>query len=178
MGYETVFINRYPGIEEISIRQEVEDFFTGFDYGEEKKAIFVTKRIKRTDNKVAIKCQCWDPIRNEGKAGCFSCNGLGYRYDEELLTGYLTNLQSKRLVNNLNYLQDAGRSVEILYLFYTTYEKPLYNGDIILKPICTSEGFIDHPLKYEDEYIINNAFHYRLDGGRSEFNFYSVLKVK
>lgn len=179
MSYDTVFINRYKGIEEISIRQEVEDFFTGFDFGEAKECAYVVQQIRRNRESNPMHCtKCWDPIRNEGKKGCPNCGDVGYQFDEKLVVGYLTNLQSKRLVQNLTYINESGRSSEVMFLFYTTYKGQLFNGDIILRPLLNNEGFIDYPLTYQEKFIITNAFPYRLDEGRLEFNFYSVMKVK
>ena len=178
-SYETVLLNRYKDLEEISIRQEVDDFFSGFDYGEEKENTFVIQRIRRNENNVAKHCpKCWDNLRNEGKPGCPSCFGLGYQFDESLSLGYMTPLQHKKLSQSFVYQEDLGRSIEVLYGFYTRYKPQLFDGDIVLKPKLTDEGFIDMPLKYVYKYVITSNYNYRLDEGRSEYNFYTALKVQ
>lgn len=178
MSYETILLNRYKDFEELSIRQEVIDFFTGFDFGEEKKTIYICQRIRRDKHTNPRKCQCWDNIRNEGKKGCFNCGGSGFQFDEEVTFGYITNIQSKRLNQSLVYQDNLGRNTEGVFLFYTQYDKRLYTGDIILDPVKTDEGYIDNPLTYQSKYIITNPFHLRLDEGRSEYNIYSLLKVQ
>ncbi len=178
MSYENVLKVRYHDLEEISMRQEVLDFISGYDYGEPKEIIFVVKKIRRDRTDRPMKCACWNNIKNEGAKGCHSCGGLGYQYDEKLIMGFLAILQAKRANQALEYKDTPGRSIEVNYIFYTAYNNKLKDGDVLLKPVMTTEGFIDWPLEYTEKYLINASFNYRLDEGRSEFFFYNVTKVQ
>lgn len=178
MSYENVLKVRYKDLEEISIRQEILDFISGYDFGEPKETAYVVKKIRRDRTNTARKCSCWDNIKNEGRKGCPSCSGLGYQNDEKLIIGFLAILQSKRAIESQEYKASVGRADEILYVFYTPYDLKLGTGDIILRPVLTDEGFIDWPLEYTEKYMITSPFNYRLDEGRLEYNFYNVTKVQ
>lgn len=169
---------KYKDLEELSIREEVDEFFTGEDFGQEKVNVFVIQKIRRDAEGNPKQCSCWNKLQNEGQAGCPSCGGMGYQFDEVLTNGYLANPENKRLIDSLNYKDTLGRSNEIFFIFYTNYKDQFFAFDIILRPVMNVEGFIHYPITYAEEYKITSNFNSRLDEDRLEYHSYPCQRTR
>lgn len=178
-NYENVLKVRYKDLEEISIRQEVIDFFTGFDYGEEKETIYMMKKLRRDANRNPKHCpMCWDNFRNQGKKECPNCLGLGYQYDEVIAYGYMSLMNSQRFRLFPVDIGTLGKTAENVFMFVTRYDEPIYSGDRIYGLKLTQEGFVENPFIYASEYVATINARYRLDQGRGEYNFAVCNKVQ
>lgn len=176
--YDQVLNVRYHDLEEISIKQEVIDFFEGVDFGEEKKTIYVARQIKRDREGHPKHCHCWDNIKNEGKFGCPTCEGIGLYWTEGLIFGYISFVQNRKMIESLFYKEEVGRYNLTNYLLVTTSELQLGEMDRIFLPKLTDEGFVDQPMTFMEEYMINLKQRFRLDEGRLEYNYYNLIKVR
>lgn len=176
-SYNNVLTVRYRDLEEISLRQEMTDLITGFDYGEPKENIFVGKLLLRNREGVPVKCPCWNNIQNEGEASCIYCTGLGYQSKEVIFFGFVFDVKSTKVNDVYGYRNTLGRQVETTHNFFTTFDIKFEDGDFIMKPILNDEGFINLPIAYDQKLLVKHTFKYRLDEGRFEYLFCDVTEV-
>lgn len=177
-NYDKVLEVKYHDLEELSIKQEVLDFFTGEDFGEEKTTIYIARKIKRDRQEHPKHCHCWDSVRNEGKLGCPTCDGMGFYWNEQPFIGYVTFVQNRKMVESLFYKEEMARQNLTNYLLITKFDIQLGEYDRVYLPKLTDEGFIDQPITYLEEYMVNLRNRFRLDEGRIEYNFYNLIKVR
>jgi hypothetical protein len=169
--YKHVLDTRYRDLEEISIRQELFDFISGWDYGEPKENIFIVKLLERDGSANPRKCRCWDN-------GCPYCDGLGYRNNEKIIYGFIFDTKNNKLADVMGYKNTLGRTTEVSHNLITTFDIGIIDGDFIMKPALTDEGLLSFPLAYLDKYLVKHSVPQRLDEGRFEFNFCELVQVQ
>jgi len=161
-------------LEEISLQDELIDFINGKDFGKEKKRVFILRQLRRDNNGDLIPCVCKDELANEGLQDCHYCEGIGYYWDEKIITGFLYDPTKRKINTVLEINKEAGRKDRYEIRFMTDFNVYIHQYDRLFEPDLTVDGFVKIPIKYVNKYIILENIYKRMDYGRLEYN-YSVL---
>jgi hypothetical protein len=166
-------------IEELDLRKELIELFTGEDFGNEKKIPYILRRARRKENLLPVRCPaCWNEVSKEGRQGCSDCDGLGFLWDETIINGFMYFISKNNTVRSYDYSSEAGRSEKYGIGLITDYTGVILNGDMIYLPRMTASGAILTPIILEEEYLTINTKKYRLDNNKLEFNSIILTRVK
>lgn len=163
---------------EIDVRQEVYDFFNGKDFGNEKFNILLHRQIRKdTVNAPFInKIKCTACNYNDGsvgKTGCPKCDGIGYLWDERLITGYMYRPQQIRLSDQLSRYSRLGQMDQSSFILITASKYEISLGDILYSVDLNSNGGINIPIVKTNKYICSSSIPMRLDFNKVEY--YSTI---
>lgn len=167
---------------EIDVRDEVERFFNGDDFGTEKFHVLLQRKIRIDTDKYPyinkIKCNtCNHDYNNSGTVGCPSCDGVGYLWDEKLIVGYMYRPQQIRLSDQYSNFSQIGRNDSPSFILITPKEYRVALGDYVYSIDTTDDGGIHMPLIKTNKYLAVSSIPMRLDKGKLEFNSMIVSEV-
>jgi hypothetical protein len=167
-------LSKKSGVKEIDIRKELNDFMFGSS-GEIAKGQSLVLRRMRTIVPGAYpssveeiqKCGCIkSDLESSRDYGCNNCDGEGYLFDEEMVTGYKT---SRFEYQDVEKIQEWGKEVHSISFFYIEYHENISRYDKIIEPAVDTSGRLLSPLKAHMKYNVHMAERFRADKGRTEF---------
>ena len=148
---------------ELNLREEIDSFFNGEDFGMPKYNTFLHRKLLKDNNENFIRCECWNPLTQDGSKGCSKCDGIGTLWKEDLIIGYLfrsqyiKQLTPQIIITPAEYYIGKGD-----YIFSLSYNE---NGSIRLPPINTDM----YKSLYSDKIL--------LDHNRVEYNIATLIRV-
>lgn len=161
---------------EIDIRSEVSEFFHGDDFGESKMSPFIFRKLRKSTSGVQEKCTCFNNLTNEGTLGCPYCDGLGYLWDESIISGMIFYMSLRKLAALTGYEVPYGRSKDFPLRFITTNDIDISIGDVIYELDRNNDGFITTPVVRVHKLFVLDGSQHRLDYGQTEYT--SALVVR
>ena len=163
------------GPQEINVRKEVNNFLFGASDEIAKGGIFVVRRMRRQSGVLypsatsdLQQCECALGLTREPNKeyGCDKCDGEGFIFDEEIVTGYKTN---RFEYQDVERYRPWGKESHGISFFYIEYHKDLTKYDKIIEPIIDLNGNVGSPLKKLTQHNIHMAERFRSDKGRTEY---------
>lgn len=179
------FKNLYPGgttatttgpvpadLGTISLRDEMISLLTGTDGEIPKGQTFILRRMRRDDDGNLTECACVDTFTQEASLDfrCSYCYGHKYLFDEELVTGYKTNVSSVSSSRAFDLAKTEFGALELpaMVFFFDYSVEPTLNDKIVLIELDL-EGDPIIPYNRTFLYEINLLRDLRSDRGRVEF---------
>nr|DAV88936.1 MAG TPA: hypothetical protein [Caudoviricetes sp.] len=163
--------NISPFIQEIDLRQELIDLFTGNEFVNKMKELILRDSRKDSNGK-KIKCHCYNTQTNEGKSDCPDCFGAGYLWDEKLIVGYMWMPREIVMTksNSFNSINGKlGRSMNSEWMLIVPYSINVSERDIIYTPIVNNEGRIKFPIVPDKTFYVSETARMGFDFGRRDF---------
>ncbi len=162
------------GPREINIRKEVNQFLFGSSQERARGQTYVLRRMRLRSGVLypsstgdLIKCGC---ISRSGEPGrdysCNKCDGEGFLFDEEIVTGYKTN---RFEYQDVEKFEEWGKETHAISFFYIEYHENISRYDKLIEPAITESGKLVSPLKMHAKHNVHMAERFRADGGRTEF---------
>ena len=178
MSLQDLLLNPYSDLEEISLRDELDDVISGSDFGVEKHIPYIHRKIRLDKYNNPEYCICYNNRNNEGRLGCPYCDGVGKYWDEVLIPGFIYLVNKKKIVGMMDYMVNAGRNEEYEFLFITSVCHKVRKMDSIIEPHVSDDGFLKFPIKHMITYEVTEALDRRLDMGRAEFSFVVLSRTQ
>ena len=100
--------NIYPFIQEVDLRQELVDLFTGDEFVN-KMRTFILRKSRKDSSDFKTKCHCYNEQTREGKSDCPDCSGEGYLWDEKIVVGHMWIPRNIEMANQSSYRSYAGK---------------------------------------------------------------------
>lgn len=169
-------------LKEINIRDEVNSFFDGTDFGNEKFNVLLQRKIRVDGNKYPytnkVKCPtCNHDYNNEGKIGCPSCDGIGYLWDEALIIGRVYRPQQIRLSDQLSKFANIGRADNPSFILIVPFQYKVNAGDIVYDIQTTDNGGIELPIIKTHKYMCVSSIPMKLDFNKTEFSSVVISEI-
>ena len=163
--------------DELDLRKELKELFDGDDFGNEKKAIYIHRKIRQDKFGVPVKCTCFVESSGEGAQGCPHCDGYGFLWDEHIITGFKYPISDVSSLTAGNMSRQLGRRYDIVERFITMHEIDLGEGDRIIEPSQQDNGEIYIPIIPDNTWYVNFSTARRLDFGKEQFTDVLVTRI-
>jgi len=163
------------GAQEIDVRKELNNSLFGASDEIAKGAIFILRRMRRGLNVLypsstsdLQQCGCSSGPTKEPNIEhpCDRCDGEGFLFDEEVVTGYKTN---RFEYQDVERHQPWGKETHGISFFYIEYHEEITRYDKIIEPVIDLSGNIASPLKKHQQHSVHMAERFRADKGRTEY---------
>lgn len=148
---------------EIDLRKEIDSFFNGEDFGMPKYNTLLHRKLLKDENENFKRCECWNPLTQDGAKGCSKCDGIGTLWEEQLIIGYLFRAQ---------YIKQLTPQMII-----TPSEYYIGKGDYLYTLKYNDNGTISLPVINIDMYKSLYSDKILLDHNRVEYNMSTVIRV-
>ena len=136
-------------------------------------------RLYKADD--AIPCTCHDLVTHEGDrdAFCAYCDGMGYLWDEEYFTGYLSYSASLTGSMSTDIQWDSSPGTVNLNepFIYTFHFIVARQEDWIVRPALYMDGNLMQPIQPQNIYKILHFRPMRMDFARTEYWKYKLRRV-
>ena len=167
-------LKKKSGPTEINIRKELNDFMFGSSGEVAKGQSLILRRMRPVAEGVypssvddIQKCACLVSDAESGRDyGCNNCDGEGYLFDEEIVTGYKTN---RFEYQDVEKIEEWGNEIHSISFFYIEYHESISRYDKIIEPVVDLNGRLVSPLKAHAKHNVHMAERFRSDKGRTEF---------
>lgn len=161
----------YEGYKSIDLRRELQDILFGSSVESAKGHKIILRRMRKTNgNKIA--CDCVDSITHEPDKDyyCQNCRGLGYLFDEELVTTYRMSVRWMRNASTAITQMGLGEVDPDMMAYFFEYTVAPTIDDYIVTIELDAAGKPTIPYKRTEIIKPHNVYAHRLDdGGRVEF---------
>jgi len=133
----------------------------------------ILRRVRRDASDNPVSCVCRDSITHEPEVdyGCTFCHGMGYLFDEELVTCYkvvITSLGESSVGSNLKKLQEGESYIPAARFYFPSDVEPS-RFDHIVEIALDEEGDPELPYNRLYDYEIVLVRDLRGDYGKIEF---------
>lgn len=169
--------NISPFIQEIDLRSELVDLFTGDEFVN-KHRTYIYRRSRQDSNGNKIKCHCYNPATREGKSDCPDCYGEGYLWDEEIIVGHMwipRNIMIAGSNSYRSYAGKVGRLNNTEWILVIPYKIEVFEKDTIYLPNVDDEGRIKFPIELDKAYYITETTRTGFDFGRRDFTTIGLM---
>lgn len=160
-------------IPELNLAEEVYDLlFTDKDCSPIHSP-FIWKKFRRTNYNKKLRCSSCnreDSPYVEGQQECPYCEGLGYIFDETLISGYLYKQGVTRDFGNLWMKTPAGTTDVSRYLLFTDKSVSIGLEDRIIIPDIDEYGRIVIPLNINETCKCTYSRSFKASQNRADFN--------
>lgn len=158
---------------ELDLAQEVYDLlFTDNDCSPIKSP-FILRKFRRTSENRKENCTACNPIGSlyvEGQKTCPYCFGLGYIFDDVIISGYLYKQGITRDFGNLWMKSEAGTTDVSRYLLFTDNTTSVGLEDRILIPDYDENGRIAIPLNINESCKCTYSRYFKASQNKADFN--------
>ena len=158
---------------ELNLAEEVYDLlFTDTDCSPIYSP-YIWKKFRKDDDNRKVRCKACnreDSPYVEGQQECPYCGGLGFSYDEILISGFLYKQGVTRDFSNLWMNTKAGSTDVSRYLLFT--DKSIYIGleDRILIPDLNDHGIINIPININEVCKCTYSRYFKASQNKADFN--------
>ena len=140
--------------EELDIKTELKELFSGKDFSKEKGLIFLHRKIRIDSNGKRIKCFCNTSDTNSGKTNCYNCDGEGYLWDEKFIKAYPYNERYISFTTSNTFTKNIGREFNESYIFLSESKNRIENGDRLYELEKNENGNIISPFIPRVEFLV------------------------
>jgi hypothetical protein len=157
---------------EVDLREELDDILYGTKGSVPKAQKFILRRMRRDDDNNLTQCVCVDNVTKEPDIDylCQYCRGVGYLWDEEIVTGYKTVVSSISTSRafDLDKLEFGVLSLPAIVFYFPYLTNPTLQDRIVVIELDL-EGDPVTPYNRQTQYEINLLVDRRSDNGRVEY---------
>ena len=169
--------NTYPFIQEVDLRQELVDLFTGDEFVN-KMRTFILRKSRKDSSDLKMKCHCYNEQTREGKSDCPDCSGEGYLWDEKIIVGHMWIPRNIEMANQSSYRSYAGKVGRLnntKWILVVPYAIDVSEKDTIYLPKVDDEGRLKFPIQSEKSYYITEVTRTGFDFGRKDFTTIGLI---
>lgn len=134
---------------------------------------FIWRKFRRDASNRKIRCASCNKDDNpyvEGQKECPYCLGLGFTFDEKIISGYLYKQGVTRDFGNLWMNTSAGTTDVSRYILFTDNKVSLGLEDRVLLPDMDDGGRIKVPLNINESCKCSYSRYFKASQNRSDFN--------
>ena len=158
---------------ELNIAEEVYDLlFTDKDCSPIHSP-FVWRKFRRTKDNRKVRCSSCNKADSsyvEGQQECPYCEGLGYIFDEVLISGYLYKQGVTRDFGNLWMKTTAGTTDVSRYLLFTDKIVVIGLEDRIMLPDLDENGRVAIPLNINETCKCTYSRNFKASQSKADYN--------
>ena len=158
---------------ELDLAQEVYDLlFTDTDCSPIESP-FIWRKFRRTSDNGKVNCIACNKkgsLYVEGQSSCPYCIGLGYTFDDTIISGYLYKQGNTRDFGNLWMKSQAGTTDVSRYLLFTDRSVLIGLEDRVHIPDMDDDGRIAVPIKFNEVCKCTYSRYFKASQNKSDFN--------
>ena len=134
---------------------------------------YIWRKFRRTDNNRKERCSACNRDDNpyvEGQQSCPYCLGLGFTFDEKLISGYLYKQGVTRDFGNLWMKTNIGTTDVSRYILFTDNRTSVGLEDRILIPNLDENARIAVPIDITEICKCSYSRYFKASQNRADFN--------
>lgn len=120
-----------------------------------------------------LPCPSCNPGPNgnlEGSPGCPYCKGLGWLWDDKIVTGWLYNFEPRKAQHSMIAPNSLGREKDADMRLVTINDYMIFPGDFIFDIKLDQNKRIHMPLILQERFLCVYSDRYTSSGINSEYN--------
>lgn len=169
--------NISPFTQEIDLRDELVELFTGDEFVNKQRAM-IYRKSRHSENGNKIKCHCYNDAAREGKSDCPDCFGEGYLWDEVIIVGHMWMPRNTMVADSSSYRSYSGKVGRLnnsQWILVVPYKIEIFEKDTIYLPKVDDEGRIKFPIELDKAYYITENLRMGFDFGRRDFTTIGLI---
>lgn len=133
----------------------------------------IHRRFRRNELEERLPCPGCNPTASgtvEGDLGCPYCKGLGWLWDDKIITGWLYSFDTRKANMDLTSPTPAGRDSDKDFKIVTIGDYYIHPGDYIFDVKLDKNKRIHMPLILQERFLCIYSDRYTSNGSNSEYN--------
>lgn len=136
-------------------------------------APYIHRKFRRNEYEERIPCPGCNPTASgtlEGDLGCPYCKGLGWLWDDHIITGWLYGFEARKATNSMLSPTASGRELDKDFKIVTLGDSFIHPGDLVFDVKLDKNKRIAAPLILQERFLCIFSDRYTSNGSNSEYN--------
>lgn len=134
---------------------------------------FIHRKFRRDSMENTIHCPACNPTASgtvEGDLGCPYCKGLGWLWDDKIITGWIYGFNDRKARESLQSPESVGRDKDADFKLVTINDYMIFPGDLIFDIKLDENKRIRMPLIIQEKFHCVYSDRFTSSGINSEYN--------